>query len=143
MAHARALSPASPFAAQLSTLVEPHTLILGSQPTAASLKEGRYYASPTSAFWWLAGDAMGFRYDAGEGSNGEPLGRDEYFQALRYQAPKQPYSEALDSLTRRGFALWDVLSPDDDQVGRKRREKTCGEKERGEHVDRGLTAPAP
>ena len=38
-----------------------HTLILGTHPSIASLDRDEMYGHPQNAFWYLAGDALGFR----------------------------------------------------------------------------------
>jgi len=40
---------------------EIHTLILGTHPSIKSLEEQQYFAHPLNAFWWIAGDCLGFR----------------------------------------------------------------------------------
>eukprot|EP00984_Skeletonema_dohrnii_P028378 scaffold18358_cov94-Skeletonema_dohrnii-CCMP3373.AAC.2 len=41
-----------------------HTLILGTHPSIASLSKNEMYGHPLNAFWYLAGDAIGFRRSA-------------------------------------------------------------------------------
>ena len=62
-----------------------HSLILGSMPGQASLRQARYYAHPRNAFWPIVSQCLGLAADAG-------------------------YAPASDALLRRGFALWDVLA---------------------------------
>jgi len=45
--------------------VPPHTLILGTYPSLTSLAEQQYYGHPMNAFWWIAGDCLGFRRASG------------------------------------------------------------------------------
>ncbi|KAL1499990.1 hypothetical protein AB1Y20_012668 [Prymnesium parvum] len=112
------------FPALTDDAVPPHTLILGTHPSQISLARTRYYANPSNAFWWLVGDALGFRYDAGlkprsdgkarkkgggAGEREEPAGRVDYFAALRYSSPLLPYDAAAARLAAAGFALWDVV----------------------------------
>lgn len=59
-------------------------LILGSFPSAQSLAAGQYYANPRNAFWYIAGELLGFD-------------------------PAAPYQDRLTALRARGVALWDVL----------------------------------
>lgn len=61
-------------------------LILGSLPGDASIARGEYYAHPTNAFWWLAGEVVE-----------EPL-------------PALPYAERLERLIAHRVALWDVIA---------------------------------
>jgi G:T/U-mismatch repair DNA glycosylase len=90
--------------------VQPHTLILGTHPSVASLSGNEYYAHPLNAFWWIAGDCLGFRRDTGiSPSTGEPY---QFTVALR-QANHQnilPYRNQLATLIAHGFALWDVVA---------------------------------
>ncbi|MCX7946602.1 MAG: DNA-deoxyinosine glycosylase [Hydrogenophilus sp.] len=62
----------------------PHTLILGSFPSPASLTAGAYYAHPRNAFWPIMGAIFGFD-------------------------PQSPYPERIEALTRAGIALWDTI----------------------------------
>ena len=39
----------------------PHTLLLGTQPSDNSLRAGQYFMTNENAFWWIVGDALGFR----------------------------------------------------------------------------------
>ena len=39
----------------------PHTLLLGSVPSVSSHAHQQYYGFRNNAFWWLIGDALGFR----------------------------------------------------------------------------------
>jgi TDG/mug DNA glycosylase family protein len=61
-------------------------LILGSLPGEESLRQGRYYAHPTNAFWWLVGEVVG-----------EPLA------ALDYEY-------RLERLKAHRIGLWDVIA---------------------------------
>ena len=67
--------------------VEPpraRTLILGTLPSAESIRQGQYYAHPRNAFWPIMGALFG-------------------------AAPALPYGERLQRLTASGVALWDVI----------------------------------
>ncbi len=63
---------------------KPRILILGSMPGNDSLQAGQYYAHPRNGFWRILGDLKCCRQAAA-------------------------YDDRLDSLRRRGIALWDVL----------------------------------
>jgi G:T/U-mismatch repair DNA glycosylase len=92
--------------------IQPHTLILGTHPSVASLSGNEYYGHPLNAFWWIAGDCLGFRRDTGiSPSTGVPY---QFTVALR-QANHQnrsilPYRNQLATLVSHGFALWDVVA---------------------------------
>ena len=67
--------------------VEPRrarVLILGSLPSAESIRQGQYYAHPRNAFWPIMGELFG-------------AGRE------------WPYERRLRKLAARGVMLWDVL----------------------------------
>lgn len=61
-------------------------LILGSLPGEESLRQGRYYAHPGNAFWWLVGEVIG-----------EDL-------------PGLPYEARLERLKAHRIGLWDVIA---------------------------------
>lgn len=61
-------------------------LVLGSLPGEESLRQGRYYAHPSNAFWWLIGEAIG-----------------EALVTL-------PYEARLDRLRQHRVGLWDVIA---------------------------------
>ena len=67
--------------------VEParaRVLILGTLPSAESIRQGEYYAHPRNAFWPIMGELFG-------------AGRD------------MPYDQRLRQLAAQGVMLWDVL----------------------------------
>ena len=97
------------FAALIDEAVPPHTLIIGTHPSIISFAREQYFGHPANAFWWIVGDALRFRRDAGKKASGEPAGRVDYFEALRYEEPLLDYESGLKELTSRGFALWDVV----------------------------------
>ena len=59
-------------------------LILGSLPSAASIRQAEYYAHPRNAFWPIMGELFG-------------------------AGPNLPYAARLRRLAARGVVLWDVL----------------------------------
>ena len=94
------------FGAALDRARPPHTLILGSHPSTASLAAEQYYARRTNAFWWIAADCLGFR--RGDGAGGAldpPTG-----VTPRHASPALAYADMLVALNREGFALWDVVA---------------------------------
>ena len=59
-----------------------------------------------SAFWWIAGDCLGFRRDTGiSPSSGKPY---VLAGALRYDKIL-PYEEQMATLLTNGFCMWDVV----------------------------------
>jgi hypothetical protein len=59
-----------------------------------------------SAFWWIAGDCLGFRRAPGLTKRGAPY---QFCSSLRYGAEHViPYDEQIRVLCRSGFALWDI-----------------------------------
>jgi len=62
----------------------PRVLVLGSMPSQKSLAEGRYYAHPQNAFWWIVSQIAGF---------------DDTL----------PYAAKCDKLVSARIAVWDVL----------------------------------
>ena len=87
--------------------VEIHTLILGTHPSVTSLKENKYFGHPMNAFWWIAGDCLGFRRDEGLTVAGNPY---KFTSQLRYGPERTiPYSDQSYIFASQGFALWDVV----------------------------------
>lgn len=82
-----------------------HTLILGTHPSVASLSQAEYYGHDMNAFWWIAGDCLGFRRKAGVKKNGDPYG---FAQHVRYNNIL-PYDEQQKTMVLHGFAMWDVI----------------------------------
>ncbi len=62
----------------------PKILVLGSMPSAESLRRRQYYAHPQNAFWKIMGALLGFE-------------------------PGLPYHRRVAALRRANVALWDVL----------------------------------
>jgi hypoxanthine-DNA glycosylase len=102
-------APTVSFGAFVDDAVAPHTLILGTHPSEISFTKAQYFANPANAFWWIVGDALGFRRDAGLNTSGKPAGRTDYFSELRHETPLLEYEAGIQKLTSSGFALWDVL----------------------------------
>lgn len=98
----------------LDPRVAPHTLILGTLPSVNSFDRCEYYATPSNAFWWIVGDALGHRRGAPPGgwadSQRRPTTVPRFIttQTL-HTGPELRYDEAVQRLTGAGFALWDVL----------------------------------
>jgi double-stranded uracil-DNA glycosylase len=63
--------------------IEARALILGTLPSAESLKRHEYYAKKTNSFWWIMGALVG-------------------------ASPELEYKERLSVLRKNGIALWDV-----------------------------------
>ena len=86
-----------------------HTLILGTHPSIKSLSENQYFGHPMNAFWWIAGDCLGFRRADGiSKSNGKPY---KFTADLRYGMECiLSYDEQVETLLSKGFALWDVVA---------------------------------
>ena len=76
----------APVTPQPQAAVTPHTLILGTMPSVASLQQREYYAHPRNAFWSIVGASLGFDRAA------------------------VPYVDRLKRLADAGFLLWDVLA---------------------------------
>jgi double-stranded uracil-DNA glycosylase len=85
-----------------------HTLILGTHPSIKSLEEQQYFGHEQNAFWWIAGDCLGFRRRTGI----SPLTGKPYAIAkhLKYDTNRMlSYQEQEKILVRYGFALWDIV----------------------------------
>jgi len=60
-----------------------------------------------SAFWWIAGDCLGFRRGEAVGASGRPY---MFASQLRHGAEKIiEYEQQITELVSRGFAVWDVV----------------------------------
>jgi len=85
-----------------------HTLILGTHPAKKSLRERRYFSNSCNAFWWIAGDCLGFRRDLGEKTDG---GFMKLCADLRHGESRViPYEQQVNILCQHGFALWDIVA---------------------------------
>ena len=95
------------FAPLLSEGCPPHTLILGTQPSDNSLREGKYFMTNANAFWHIVGDTLGFR----RGFHID--GREEAVDFIRphlLHDEAVDYDEAVARLTGAGYALWDAVA---------------------------------
>eukprot|EP00979_Chaetoceros_neogracilis_P002024 scaffold361_cov265-Chaetoceros_neogracile.AAC.34 len=85
-----------------------HTLIVGTHPSITSLAKGKSFAHPQNAFWWIAGDCLGFRRSVGiSPSTGKYYKITEH--VLEGEDKVVPYEEQMEVFTSKGFALWDIL----------------------------------
>lgn len=94
------------FGAALDPDVKPHTLILGTHPSTTSLAKNEYFAHSQNAFWWIAGDCLGFRRSEGIASTGKPFALCKH---ILHQEPILSYDDQLKLFTSKGFILWDVV----------------------------------
>jgi N-glycosylase/DNA lyase len=87
-----------------------HTLILGTHPSTTSLERNEMFAHPQNAFWYIAGDALGFRRSlAVSTATGKPYA--SYHSHLRYDENKIiEYPQQLELLVSKGFAMWDIVA---------------------------------
>jgi len=99
-------NPRSDF--QPTTGTKIHTLILGTHPSVTSLSKQQYYAHPCNAFWWIAGDCLGFRRDLGISKSKEPYAFTKYLYYKRTQDVIS-YDDQLERFCHSGFALWDLF----------------------------------
>ena len=87
-----------------------HTLILGTHPSTTSLEKNELFAHPQNAFWYIAGDALGFRRSlAISTATGKPYA--SYHSHLRYGINEIiEYPQQLKVLVSKGFAIWDIVA---------------------------------
>jgi TDG/mug DNA glycosylase family protein len=83
--------------------IPPRVLILGSHPSTQSLQRSEYYGHRRNAFWWIAGDALGFR-------RGHPEGPSKEITPLHGKEAVIPYADQVDALLAAGYCLWDVVA---------------------------------
>ena len=85
-----------------------HTLILGTHPSITSLSRTQYFGHDQNAFWWIVGDCLQFRRNAGiSTATNTPY---SLCQFLRYDESNIiPYEEQVGRLCSHGYALWDVV----------------------------------
>ena len=86
-----------------------HTLILGTHPSIQSLTQNQYYGHPLNAFWYIAGDSLGFRRSlASSPKTGKPYVY--YHDHLKFGKESiLEYPQQLERLAEKGFALWDII----------------------------------
>ena len=89
-------------------MVDVHTLVLGTHPSIKSLEGNRYFDHPMNAFWWIAGDCLGFRRAPGKKANGDEY---TFVKHLKF-GPDQiiAYDEQVKIFLDHGFALWDIVA---------------------------------
>jgi len=95
----------------ISTSYPPvHTLILGTHPSIPSLNANEMFGNQQNSFWYIAGDALGFRrHEAISSTTGKPF--KSFYKHLRYSTDKIiPYSQQVECMTSKGFALWDIIA---------------------------------
>ena len=90
------------------TNIKIHTLLLGTHPSIQSLEKSQYYGHPMNAFWWIAGDCLGFRRASGlSSSTHKPY---KFAQHLVHGTDRViPYEQQLEVMASHGFAMWDIL----------------------------------
>jgi len=103
----QSFAPLSHLTFNPNSSLEIHTLILGTHPSITSLAESQYFGHPMNAFWWIAGDNLGFRRASGVSpSSGKPY---QLAKDLLYSEEHIiPYEEQIRLFTSHGFALWDI-----------------------------------
>ncbi|KAL3759144.1 hypothetical protein ACHAWU_008596 [Discostella pseudostelligera] len=87
-----------------------HTLILGTHPSTTSLEQNEMFAHPQNAFWYIAGDVLGFRRSlAVSTATGKPYA--SFHSHLRYDEDEIiEYPQQLERLVSKGFAMWDIVA---------------------------------
>ena len=87
-----------------------HTLILGTHPSVTSLSKNEMYAHPLNAFWYIVGDALGFRRSAAVSpTTSKPY--IYYHDHLRYSIEQIiEYPQQLELIVSKGFAIWDIIA---------------------------------
>eukprot|EP00751_Fragilariopsis_kerguelensis_P030810 CAMPEP_0170915004 /NCGR_PEP_ID=MMETSP0735-20130129/5938_1 /TAXON_ID=186038 /ORGANISM="Fragilariopsis kerguelensis, Strain L26-C5" /LENGTH=376 /DNA_ID=CAMNT_0011312827 /DNA_START=56 /DNA_END=1186 /DNA_ORIENTATION=- len=90
------------------TAIKIHTLILGTHPSIKSLEKLQYFGHTMNAFWWIAGDCLGFRRASGiSPSSGKPY---KFASDIIHGEDKIiSYEEQLEVMTSKGFGMWDLL----------------------------------
>ena len=95
------------FGPLLSATVAPHTLLLGTQPSDNSLREGKYFMTNANAFWHIVGDALGFRRGFHIDGRAEAV---DFIRPHLLHDEAVDYDEAVARLTGAGYALWDAVA---------------------------------
>jgi hypothetical protein len=92
------------FSPLLDPEIPPHTLILGTQPSDNALAHQSYYMTGASAFWYIVGDALGFRrgWFAGDAAQAPPSIRPHLLHSAEHTLS---YHEAVRRLTSSGYAV--------------------------------------
>ena len=91
------------FGPLLSATVAPHTLLLGTQPSDNSLREGKYFMTNANAFWHIVGDALGFRRGFHIDGRAEAV---DFIRPHLLHDEAVDYDQAVARLTGAGYALW-------------------------------------
>ncbi|KAL7576461.1 hypothetical protein ACA910_017971 [Epithemia clementina (nom. ined.)] len=104
-----------------------HTLILGTHPSISSLKQAQYYAHPMNAFWWIAGDCLGFRRASGISDRS---GQTYQFATHLRHDNVLTYAQQQEMLVQHGFVLWDVVA-------------SCGHKRSSSSLDQDIVEEVP
>eukprot|EP00092_Neocalanus_flemingeri_P072920 GFUD01089858.1.p1 GENE.GFUD01089858.1~~GFUD01089858.1.p1 ORF type:complete len:241 (-),score=54.69 GFUD01089858.1:131-853(-) len=99
----------------VSPVVAPHTLIVGTMPGITSHGLSVYYGHASNVFWWIAGEALGFRRGGPHMEREWPdqfqtkPAKDILSGLFQVSAPILSYQDQVAQLTGAGFALWDVV----------------------------------
>ena len=113
----------SSFGAHIVADPPPHTLLLGSIPSITSHEHSQYYGFRNNAFWWIVGDAFGFRRGGPNVDEKWPhqwghrkdavtplaVRRDIVDNILHKAAPVLTYAQQLAVLTDAGYCMWDAM----------------------------------
>ena len=106
---------ATSFPPLVDPVVAPHTLILGTMPGITSHGLSVYYGHASNAFWWIAGEALGFRRGGPHLDKPWPHqfqtkpAKDILAGLIQVSAPILSYREQVEQVTGAGYALWDVV----------------------------------
>jgi len=84
-------------------------------PSITSHGVNEYYAHASNAFWWIVGEALGFRRGGPEVECQWPYqfqtkpSQSILQEITQTSSPVLNYQEQVDKLTEAGFALWDII----------------------------------